>query len=270
MAVIELESRDNLLEASYGRIYQHLTDSVTFAIIGSQDKDTYESRYDELRELIRKYSNKGKVRGFNFVNGTYTYDSGTVGFEKSFILYNIEKETALEIGRLLNQESIIWKDEDFFGIIYVSDGSTMVTFDKRTLNFTRPNNATDDDDKFGTKLPKDKINKYGFQFEGYIPTGRYKNNQLVSYRVPIRFTEKYDEDAVDTTGWSAQTPVPLKSLKQGDLFTLKDIPSPKDSQVYIKGEYDRATRTFGCTKYSDMNSWRDFKGDKMVYVDFYF
>lgn len=271
MAIREIkESNDRLLETSYGRIYQHLTDSVTFAIIGSDDKDTHESRYDELRDLIRKYSEKNKIRGFNYVKGTYTYDSGEVAFEKSFILYNISKETALEIARQVNQESIIWKDDDFFGIIYVSDGSTMVSFDKRTLNFTRPNTSADADDKFGTKLPKDKINKYGFQFEGYVVSGRYRNNQLVSYKVPIRFTESYDEDAVDTTGWSKQTPVPLKSLKQGDLFTLKDIPSPKDSQVYIKGEYDRGTRTFGCTKYSDMNSWRDFKGDKMVYIDFYF
>lgn len=259
------------LEASYSRIYQHLTDSITFAIIGSDDKDTHENRFKELKDIVRKYSERNKIRGFNYVKGTYTYKGGEITFEQSLILYNIDKKTALEIGNLLNQETIIWKDDDFFGVIYCSDGSVDMTFDKRTLNFSQ-NNYPDPEEKefFGTKLPKDNVNKLGFRFEGYVQSGGTRCNQYVNYNVPVRFAESYDEDAVDTTGWSVQTPVPLKSLKKGDLFTLKDIPSPKDSQVYIKGDYDKSTRTFECTKYSDMNSWRDFKGDKMVYVDFYF
>ena len=36
----------------------------------------------------------------------------------------------------------------------------------------------------------------------------------------------------------------LKELKQGDWFTLKPIEAPKESQVYIRGEYDRTEKKY--------------------------
>lgn len=62
----------------------------------------------------------------------------------------------------------------------------------------------------------------------------------------------------------------LKELKRNDLFTLKEIEHPTESQVYVKGEYDRSEKKYLCWKYSDINAWRYIKADKLVNVDFYF
>lgn len=62
----------------------------------------------------------------------------------------------------------------------------------------------------------------------------------------------------------------IRELKQGDYFTLKQIDEPKESQVWIRGEYDRSTRTYSVINFSDMNRERCFKGDKEVFTDFTF
>lgn len=62
----------------------------------------------------------------------------------------------------------------------------------------------------------------------------------------------------------------LKELKKGDFFTLKNITYPKESQVYIKDEYDRSTKTYICYAFNDINKFRCFKGDKEIFTDFTF
>lgn len=62
----------------------------------------------------------------------------------------------------------------------------------------------------------------------------------------------------------------IKELKKGDYFTLKFIEEPKDSQVYVKGDYDRESKTYACYKFSDTNSERFFKGGKEVFTDMIF
>lgn len=62
----------------------------------------------------------------------------------------------------------------------------------------------------------------------------------------------------------------LKELKNGEMFTLKPIEYPKESQVYIREEYDRSTKRYICIKWSDVNAERLLKGDKEVYTEFYF
>ena len=64
--------------------------------------------------------------------------------------------------------------------------------------------------------------------------------------------------------------IKLKDLKMGEYFTLKPIDEPKESQVYIRGEYDRSTKRFCCGKFCDISAWRNLKGDRVVYTDFYF
>lgn len=62
----------------------------------------------------------------------------------------------------------------------------------------------------------------------------------------------------------------LKDLKQGEWFTLKPIEYPKESQVYIRGEYDRTAKKYDCGKFSDICYTRLLKGDIPVYTDFTF
>jgi hypothetical protein len=62
----------------------------------------------------------------------------------------------------------------------------------------------------------------------------------------------------------------LSEIKKGTLFTLKPIEYPKESQVYIRGDYDRSEKKYGCGKFSDISSSRMLKGSTEVYTDFVF
>ena len=62
----------------------------------------------------------------------------------------------------------------------------------------------------------------------------------------------------------------LKDLKIGEYFTLKPIEEPTESQVYIRGEYDRTERKYVCGKFSDISYSRSLKGDTPVYTEFTF
>ena len=62
----------------------------------------------------------------------------------------------------------------------------------------------------------------------------------------------------------------VKELKMGELFTLKPIAEPTESQVYIRGEYDRSEKKYDCGKFSDISYSRLLKGNTQVYTDFTF
>lgn len=62
----------------------------------------------------------------------------------------------------------------------------------------------------------------------------------------------------------------LKETKKGELFTLKPIEEPKETQVYIKGDYDRSEKKYDCGKWSDISYSRLLKASTVVYVGFTF
>lgn len=62
----------------------------------------------------------------------------------------------------------------------------------------------------------------------------------------------------------------IKELKHGDYFTIKPIEEPKENQVWVRGHYDRVSKTFSALNYADMNKERFFKSDKEVFTDFTF
>lgn len=62
----------------------------------------------------------------------------------------------------------------------------------------------------------------------------------------------------------------VKELKRGDFFTVRPIEYPKESQVYVRGDYNHSTKRYECNKFSDICDFREFKGDKEVYTDFVF
>ena len=90
------------------------------------------------------------------------------------IIFNITKDQALNIARgsdngknndnYLNQESIIWKDEDFFGIISVPNGKPELTFNRDEIDFS---NITE----YGSRLVKHKnrnqLKPFKFKLEHY-------------------------------------------------------------------------------------------------------
>lgn len=62
----------------------------------------------------------------------------------------------------------------------------------------------------------------------------------------------------------------IKELKKGDFFTLKEIECPNEMQVYIRGAYDKTTKTYSAHKYGDICAERAFKPNKKVFTDFIF
>lgn len=62
----------------------------------------------------------------------------------------------------------------------------------------------------------------------------------------------------------------ISQIKKDTFFTLKPVEEPKESQVYVRGDYNRSTKKYEAYKFEDINDFREFKGDKKVYIDFYF
>ena len=62
----------------------------------------------------------------------------------------------------------------------------------------------------------------------------------------------------------------MKDLKIGEFFTLKKVKEPKESQVYVRDEYDRSERKYWAKKWSDISAGKYISGDTRVYTEFVF
>lgn len=62
----------------------------------------------------------------------------------------------------------------------------------------------------------------------------------------------------------------LKQVKRGEYFTFKPVEEPGDRLVYVREEYDRSTKKYGYSRFSDFNHYAERRGDFPVYVDFTF
>lgn len=58
----------------------------------------------------------------------------------------------------------------------------------------------------------------------------------------------------------------IKELKKGEFLKRK----ADSKEVYIKGDYDRASKSFSCIAYSDINKEIFIKANKKVFVGFTF
>lgn len=64
--------------------------------------------------------------------------------------------------------------------------------------------------------------------------------------------------------------VKLKDIKPGTWFTRKPCEYPKESQVLIRGNYDRQSKRYSCTHWNDICREITLKGETIVYTDFTF
>lgn len=62
----------------------------------------------------------------------------------------------------------------------------------------------------------------------------------------------------------------LKDVKNGQFFTRKLIDAPKESQVWVRGPYDRSQKKYECTNWADTSRTIYLKGSTDVYTDFIF
>lgn len=152
----------NISESGLSRIWQYTKNHVSFAVIGSQDKDTKENRFPELVKEVNALMHKDRKITFKKLIGRYTYDDKTVGEEESLLINNISLEQALALGRSVNQESIIYKDSDFFGFIDCATGEPDGKFssDDRNMSFNK-----EDIELFGSRLNSKHNKGQGFLFK---------------------------------------------------------------------------------------------------------
>ena len=67
-----------------------------------------------------------------------------------------------------------------------------------------------------------------------------------------------------------QLPKNVKNLKKGEYFTKKEISNPKDSQVWVRGEWIPSAKAYSCHKFSDVNQESLLKANTEIWTDFYF
>lgn len=168
-----------ILESSLSRIWQHITNGDTFAVISAFRGMNTDSENLKLHNQL-KSDVRGMGLGFIEQKSGYTYsnpdtgEDGTVD-EMSLFIPKITLAQSVKLGRKYNQESILFKDNDRFVLIDCKSGSVDLTFKKATSD--RPLTFQPDVLKYAfSQLNKGNKNnkiKYAFKTEGYelkIPT----------------------------------------------------------------------------------------------------
>lgn len=64
--------------------------------------------------------------------------------------------------------------------------------------------------------------------------------------------------------------IELRKVKEGQMFTIKELPEPKENQVWICNHYDRASKTYSVSNFADINRERFLKPNRIVFTDFIF
>lgn len=240
---MSIEKETQLAEGGLSRIWQHTQDDSTFAIVGSQDKDTQEMHDKELNNWISRMSTKYKT-GYRKTIGRYSYQDGMIGEEPSAIIYNVPLDEVKKFAfntvdkKGINQESIVWKDKDFFGILY-ADGSV----DKFTKE---PKNMTFSDvEEFGSRLANqmnhNKGKLFAFKFEQMVPTRSGSGithigdkNAQTKYETLFEMSLNEDVEEVNETE---------KLLTKIDEF-IDDIYLLRKSSIMSEGEYGKGNMVF--------------------------
>ena len=166
-----------LKESSLSRIWQHVVDPETsFGVIsafrGIYSNEENLKQHEKLRNTIRSH-------GYGFIeqNSGYSYMDIQKGEEvpvdeKSFFIPNIDFETCLKIGKMFNQESILYKDSNKgFGLFLCATGKIEMSFKNKDHLFSF---KADDIKNAYSQLVKSnsgqKKIKFSYIKEYYIPS----------------------------------------------------------------------------------------------------
>lgn len=101
------------------RIYQHIEHNESFGIISAyrQNKDDNQSQHASLKDKVRSLG-----LGFTELKGGYI-ESGNKAEAKSLFIANITRKEAIKLAKELNQQSILFKDNNGFVEIGTNDKS---------------------------------------------------------------------------------------------------------------------------------------------------
>lgn len=59
----------------------------------------------------------------------------------------------------------------------------------------------------------------------------------------------------------------MRRVNRGEFFRLANSES---APVWVRDDYNRSSKKFEAYKYDNVNYWSEFKGSRLVYVDFVF
>lgn len=234
---MKIEKKIN--EGGLSRIWQHTQDDDTFAIIGSQDKDTGEFHDKELYSWASNNLSKYNS-GYKKTRGRYTYKDGNIGEEPSVIVYNLPLEEVKKFAfnpvekKGINQESIVWKDKDFFGILYADGSSDKFTKDPKNMTFN-------DVEEFGSRLANQMNHNKGKLFA-------FKFEQLVHTK-PISWKNYKNRETTYETLFEMKLPEEKKNDKTQELLNkvdqfIDDVYLLRKTSIMSEGEYGKGNLVF--------------------------
>ena len=236
---------EKITEGGLSRIWQHTQDDNTFAIIGSQDKDTGEFHSKELYDWASANLSKyAKQAGYTKTMGRYTYrdkdDEEITAEEPSVIVHNIplDEVKKFAFGSVknggINQESIVWKDKDFFGILYADGSSDEFTKDTKNMTFA-------DVEKFGTRIANQMSHNKGKLFA-------FKFEQLASTK-PVSWKNYKNQETAYETLFEMKLPESDKNDKAEELLDkvnefIDDVYILRKTSIMTDGEYGKGNMVF--------------------------
>ncbi len=58
--------------------------------------------------------------------------------------------------------------------------------------------------------------------------------------------------------------IELRKVKREDFFRLTDSDT---APLWVRSEYDKCSKKFGCYKYDNINHYSEFTGKRLVFVE---
>lgn len=111
--------------------------------------------------------------------------------------------------------------------------------------------------------------------ENQVKVIQKSNRWLVTWEIPEKVSRAINDEGYHPWAGHNDTfqyflgieelhiPQDLSSLKKGEFFKLKPTSS---SPLWVRGDYERSSKSYSCYKYDDVNHERFFKGTKKVFT----
>lgn len=116
-------------ESTLSRVWQHVTNSKSFAVISPFRSENPLEKNLELYDQLKK-DVSGLGHGYIQQKSGYTYADGTPAEERSLLIPNISFEDAVKLGKKYNQETIIFKDAEQFILYNPTTKEIVMNFSK--------------------------------------------------------------------------------------------------------------------------------------------